>query len=208
MAPLSPLVCAARGAAQLCLLTSVSSPVTPGSATKRSFFSRSEFSPQSSAWSSPCLQSMEAQLCCAVLSHSAVPDSATPMDCSPPGSSVHEILQARKLERVAFPPPGNLPNSGIEPRSPTLQVDSLPAGPPGKPQIQLEDGWTPVLQWSPLSTQMRLSVLTRVRLFATQWTVACQAPLSMRFCRQEYWSGLPFLLQGNLPDPGTEPSVS
>ena len=43
------------------------------------------------------------------------------------------ILQARILERVAFPSPGDLPNPGIEPRSPTLQVDSLPAEPPGKP---------------------------------------------------------------------------
>ena len=49
------------------------------------------------------------------------------MDCSPPGSSVHGILHARKLECVAMPyPSGDLPNPGIEPRSPTLQVDSLP----------------------------------------------------------------------------------
>ena len=37
------------------------------------------------------------------------------------------------------------------------------------------------------------------------WTVACQVPLSMRFSRQEYWSGLPFPSPGDLPDPGTEP---
>ena len=52
-----------------------------------------------------------------------------PMDCSLPGSSVHGILQARILERVAFPPPGDLPHPGIEPASPVppaLQVDSLP----------------------------------------------------------------------------------
>ena len=40
---------------------------------------------------------------------------------------------------------------------------------------------------------------------ATPWTVACQAPLSMGFSRQEYWSGLPFLSPGDLPDPGIEP---
>ena len=40
-----------------------------------------------------------------------------PMDCSPLGSSVHEILQGRILEWVACPPPGNLPNPGIEPMS-------------------------------------------------------------------------------------------
>ena len=39
----------------------------------------------------------------------------------------------------------------------------------------------------------------------TPWTVACQAPLSMRFSRQEYWSGLPFPSPGDLPDPGIEP---
>ena len=44
-----------------------------------------------------------------------------------------------------------------------------------------------------------------VRLLATLWTVARQAPLSMGLSRQEYWSGLPFPSQGNLPDPGTEP---
>ena len=39
----------------------------------------------------------------------------------------------------------------------------------------------------------------------TPWTVACQAPLSMRFSRQEYWSGLPFPPAGDLPNPGIEP---
>ena len=40
---------------------------------------------------------------------------------------------------------------------------------------------------------------------ATPWTVAHQAPLSMGFCRQEYWSELPFPSPGSLPDPGIEP---
>ena len=40
---------------------------------------------------------------------------------------------------------------------------------------------------------------------ATPWTVACQAPLSMGFSRQEYWSGLPFPPSGYLPDPGIKP---
>jgi len=43
-------------------------------------------------------------------------------------------------------------------------------------------------------------LLSRVLLFATPWTVACQAPLSMEFSRQEYWSGLPFPSPGDLPD--------
>ena len=49
-------------------------------------------------------------------------------------------------------------------------------------------------------------VLSGVRLFATPWTVAHQAPLSMKFSRQEYWSGLPFPPPGGLPDPGIEPA--
>ena len=47
--------------------------------------------------------------------------------------------------------------------------------------------------------------LSRVRLVATPWTVANQAPPSMGFSRQEYWSGLPFPSPGDLPDPGIEP---
>ena len=47
--------------------------------------------------------------------------------------------------------------------------------------------------------------LSRVQLFVTPWTVAYQAPLSMEFSRQEYWSGLPFLSPGDLPNPGIEP---
>ena len=50
-----------------------------------------------------------------------------------------------------------------------------------------------------------LSCFSRVQLFATLWTVACQASLSIGFSRQEYWSGLPFPSPGNLPDPGVEP---
>ena len=52
---------------------------------------------------------------------------------------------------------------------------------------------------------MKVKLLSRVRLFATQWTVAHQAPPSMGFSKQEYWSGLPFPSPGDLPDPGIEP---
>ena len=47
--------------------------------------------------------------------------------------------------------------------------------------------------------------LSRVWLFVTAWTVACQAPLFMGFPRQEFWSGLPFPSQGNLLSPDVEP---
>ena len=56
------------------------------------------------------------------------------MDCSLPGSSIHGIFQARILEWVAFPSPGDLLDPGIEPWSPALQADSLPFEPPGKPK--------------------------------------------------------------------------
>ena len=49
------------------------------------------------------------------------------------------------------------------------------------------------------------SVWLSVWLFETPWTVTHQAPLSMEFSRQEYWSGLPFPSPGDLPDPGIEP---
>ena len=49
-----------------------------------------------------------------------------------------------------------------------------------------------------------LSHFSRVRLFATLWTVAHQDPLSMGLSRQEYWSGLSFPPPGDLPDPGIE----
>ena len=50
-----------------------------------------------------------------------------------------------------------------------------------------------------------LSCFSRVWLFATLWSIAHQALLSMKFSRQEYWSGLPFPSPGDLPDPGIEP---
>ena len=58
-----------------------------------------------------------------------------PMHCSPPGSSVHGVSQARVLEWVAFPSSGDLPNTGIKLGSPELQADSLPSEPPGKPHF-------------------------------------------------------------------------
>ena len=56
--------------------------------------------------------------------------------------------------------------------------------------------------WAPLSAVCQHC---RVRLFVTPWTVAYEAPPSMGFSRQEYWSGLPFPSPGDLPHPGIEP---
>ena len=70
---------------------------------------------------------MHAQLCLTLYD---------PMDCSPPGSSVHRIFQERKLEWLLFPTLGDLPNPEIKLASlasPALQVDFLLLVPPGKP---------------------------------------------------------------------------
>ena len=54
--------------------------------------------------------------------------------------------------------------------------------------------------------ELAIHSLSRVRLVATSWTVAHQAPLSMGFSRQEYWSGLPLPPPGDLPNPGIKPA--
>ena len=56
-----------------------------------------------------------------------------------------------------------------------------------------------------LSAHMWAQLLSRVRLFATPWTVARQVSLSMRFFQHEYWSGFPFPFPGDLPNPRIEP---
>ena len=112
------------------------------------------------------------------------------MDCSPPGSPVHGIFQVRILDWVAM----SSSRGSSQPRdgtrvpcliSPALGGGSLSLAPP------VEVKW----KWKSLS---------RVQLFATPWTAAHQAPLSMRFSRQGYWSGLPFPSPGDLPNPGME----
>ena len=69
-----------------------------------------------------------------------------PMDCNPPGSSVRGILQARILQSgLSFPPPGNLPDSGIKPaslKSPALAGGFFTSGAPGKA--------SDVTNWAPL----------------------------------------------------------
>ena len=56
-----------------------------------------------------------------------------------------------------------------------------------------------------VKVKVKVKSLSSVRLFATPWTIAYQAPPSMGFSRQEYWSGLPLPSPGDLPDPGIEP---
>ena len=62
--------------------------------------------------------------------------------------------------------------------------------------------WWELLQFGLLCAQS----LSPVQLFSNPWTIACRAPLTMEYFKQEYWSGLPFPPLGDLPDPGIEPT--
>ena len=83
------------------------------------------------------------------VSCSVMSDSLQPMDWSPPGASVHGILQARTLEWVA---------------------------------ISFSNAW---------NLKVKVKSLSHIQLLATTWIAAYQAPPSLWFSRQEYWSGLP-----------------
>ena len=111
------------------------------------------------------------------------PALCDPIDCSPPGSSIHGILQGRILEWVAISfSRAGLPYPEIKPEFPALAGGFFAIESPGKP-----------LKW--------VCVFSCVRLFATPWAVARWPPLSMGFSRQEYWRGLPCLSPGDIPDP-------
>ena len=66
-----------------------------------------------------------------------------------------------------------------------------------------------IQDWFPLGFKInhKVKLLSSFWLLAIPWTVACQAPPSMGFSRQEYWSGLPFPSPGDLPNPGIEPGL-
>ena len=94
------------------------------------------------------------------------------MDCSPPGSSVHGLLQARTLEWFAMPSSRGSSNPEMEPWSPALQAGSFPSEPPGKPTLPVSRSlilasaiclkckcchvspapWVEPLQWIPLTS--------------------------------------------------------
>ena len=65
--------------------------------------------------------------------------------------------------------------------------------------------WNVLVSFINSKKEKKVKSLSRVQLFMTPWTVAYQAPPSMEFSRQEYWSGLPFPSPGDLPNPGIEP---
>ena len=68
------------------------------------------------------------------------PTLCDPMDCSPPGSLVHEIIRQEYWNALPFPSPGDLPNPGMDPGSPALQAGSLLSEPPGKPIAPIDRG--------------------------------------------------------------------
>ena len=69
------------------------------------------------------------------------------------------------------------------------------------------EGWRKEACIQTASPVAALEALSRVHSFAMPWTVARQAPLSVGFSRQEYWSGQPFPSPGDHPDPGIEPGL-
>ena len=123
------------------------------------------------------------------------------MDCSPPGFSVHGILQARVLAAAA----------AKSLQSCLTRCDPIDDSPPGSPVPGILQART--LEWVAISFsnawkgKVKVKLLSRVRFLVTSWTAAYQAPPSMGFSRQEYWSGSPFPSSGDPLDPGIE-SVS
>ena len=146
------------------------------------------------------------------------------MDCSPPSSSVHRILQARILEWVAISfcmgsswcrgwtrvsyiagifftiwATGKTLRLTAAAAAKSLQscptlcspVDSSPAGSPNPGILQVRTlEWIAVSSSNAWKWKVKVKSLSCIRLLATPWTAAYQAPLSMGFSRQEYWSGV------------------
>ena len=149
------------------------------------------------------------------------------MDCGPPGSSVHRILQARIWKQVAISfSKGSsrtrdqtwvsrtagrlyqLSHQELDTQSAAKLLQSCPTqwdptdgSPPGSPIPGILQART--LEWVAISFsnawkwKVKVKSLSRVQLRAIPWTAAYQAPPSMGFSRQEYWSGEP------LPSPTT-----
>ena len=100
-----------------------------------------------------------------------------PMDYNLPGSSVHAILQARILEWGAIPFSRDLPNPGIKPRSPALQVDCLLFEPPGKTK-NTGVGSLSFLQWIFLTQELNQGLLHCRRILKRgRWMLAMQIPM-------------------------------
>ena len=123
--------------------------------------------------------------------------------CDPMEYTVHGILQARILEWVAYP----FSKGSSWPRNWTgvsCIADGFFANWAIRETPSLVNQLLQKASWEAYSVFVVVQSLSHIWLFATPWTVAYQAPQYMGFSRQEYWSGLPFLSLGDLPDPGIE----
>ena len=128
------------------------------------------------------------------------------MDHSPPGPSVHAVLQIRILEWVTIP----FSRGSAQPRDETcvsFLADRLfTIEPPGKPHSCIK-----LILTIPLNINDHVfdgGLVTKSCLtLVTPWTTVCKAPLSMGFSRQEYCSGQPFPSPGDLPNPGIKPGL-
>ena len=150
---------------------------------------------------------------------------ADPMSCSPPAPLSLEFSRQDYWSRLPFPTPGHLLYPGIEPTSlafPALAgevfITSTTWEAPLFNKCSISNTILPSLL--PYHSFLILTLLTCLHVhstclcvlsrfscvlfFVTLWTVACQAPLSMGFSRQEYWSQLPCPSWGNLSEPGIE----
>ena len=131
---------------------------------------------------------------------------------------------------LPFPSPGDLPHPGIEPGSPALQADSGATREdsatrkkelPGKSKVHDLSLWyegkpgpktLPLMNYCPQIHTIKVfggntCMLSHIGLFATPWTTASQAPLSMGFFRRRYWSGLPFCSPGESSQSGDRTGV-
>ena len=128
-----------------------------------------------------------------------------------PGSSVHGIFQARVLEwcAIAFSKRDTAAAAAKSLQSCLTLCDPIDNSPPGSPIPGVLQART--LEWVAISfsnawkRKFKVKLLSHVRLFTTPWTVAYQAPPSMGFLRQEYWSGVPLPCPGDFPYPGIKP---
>ena len=123
---------------------------------------------------------------------------------------------------VSLPVPNQLSFGSYRPMGACEALDSLGTCRETWCEISFLRGWASIWRLATESSQarvmkwqilgrvgykryMNVKLLSHVRLFATPWTVAHQAPQPMGFSRQESWSGLPFSPPGDLPNPGIEP---
>ena len=116
------------------------------------------------------------------------PTLCDPMDCSPPGSSIHGIFQAIVLEWIAI----SFSIGSSRPRDGT-QVSCI------------VDRCFTVWATREVHRKSESEVAQSYLTLGTVWTIVHQLPLSMGFPRQEYWSGLPFPSPGDFPHPRIEP---